>query len=162
MVAQHHERHDGSGYPLQLRGAQILLGGRIVGLVDSYDAMTSDRGYAARRSPHEAMMELYQTRDRLFDGAVVEQFIRACGVYPTGTLVELSDGTVGVVMAVNALRRLRPVLMRILDEDKRLLADFAVVDLARVEVDAAGRPLSVRAGLPLGAYGLDAAMLFLD
>lgn len=162
MVAEHHERHDGSGYPRALRGPQIVLAARIVGLVDSYDAMTSDRGYASRRSPHQAMMELYRVRDRLFEGALVEQFIRVCGVFPTGTLVELSDGTVGVVMAVNALRRLRPVVMLLLDAAKQPLAEFAVVDLARVETDARGEPLTVRAGLPLGSYGLDPAQLFLD
>ncbi|MDH5833820.1 HD-GYP domain-containing protein [Luteimonas kalidii] len=162
MVGQHHERHDGSGYPRRLGGSQILLGSRILGLVDSYDAMISDRGYASRRSPHQAMMELYQTRDRLFEGALVEQFIRICGVYPTGTLVELSDGSVGVVMAVNALQRLRPTLMRVLDADKRLLAEFEVIDLGTLETDAAGAPLGVRGGLSLGAYGLDPAMLFLD
>lgn len=162
MVGQHHERHDGSGYPRGLRGSQIVLGARIVGLVDSYDAMTSDRGYAARRSPHQAMMELYQLRDRLFEGALVEQFIRTCGVFPTGTLVELSDGTVGVVMAVNSLRRLRPTVMRLLSADKQPLPEFDVVDLAKVEVDASGEPLGVRAGLPAGSYGLDSSMLFLD
>lgn len=162
MVGQHHERHDGSGYPHGLRGPGIALGSRILGLVDSYDAMISDRGYASRRSPHQAMMELYQTRDRLFEGAVVEQFIRVCGVYPTGTLVELSDGTVGVVMAVNALQRLRPTLMRVLGADKQLLPEFEVVDLSRPAADASGVALSVRGGLPLGSYGIDPALLFLD
>lgn len=162
MVAEHHERHDGSGYPRALRGPQIMLAARIVGLVDSYDAMTSDRGYASRRSPHQAMMELYRLRDRQFEAALVEQFIRACGVYPTGSLVELTDGSVGVVMAVNALRRLRPVVMLLLDAAKQPLPEFAVVDLAQVETDAAGQPLAVHAGLPLGSYGLDPAQLFLD
>lgn len=162
MVAQHHERHDGSGYPRGLRGPNIALAARIIGLVDSYDAMTSDRGYATRRSPHEAMMELYQLRDRHFEGALVQQFIRTCGVFPTGTLVELSDGTVGVVMRVHSLKRLRPTVMLLLGPDKRPLADFVALDLAVTERDARGEPLNVASSLQLGAYGLDPAQLFLD
>lgn len=162
MVASHHERHDGSGYPRGLGGAGIPMFARIAGLIDSYDAMISVRPYAASRSPHQAVMELYEARDRLFQSELVEQFIRTCGIYPTGSLVELSDGTVGVVMAVHSLKRLRPSVMLILDRDKQPLADFRLVDLAQTLFDSAGEPLGVRGGLPQGAYGIDRASLFLD
>ncbi|GAB1595951.1 HD-GYP domain-containing protein [Lysobacter claricitrinus] len=162
IVEHHHERHDGSGYPAGLQGAGIPMFARIAGMVDSYDAMVSQRPYARVRSPHEAVMELYETRDKLFQAELVEQFIRTCGVYPTGTLVELSDGTVGVVMSVNTLKRLRPSVMLILGPDKQPLAEFRLVDLAEVANDANGAPLNVRGGLPAGAYGVDRAALFLD
>lgn len=162
MVACHHERHDGSGYPHGLRELAIPIHARIIGLVDSYDAMTSVRPYAPARSPHQAVMELYQGRDRLFQGELVEQFIRASGIYPTGSLVELSDGTVGVVMSVNALRRLRPVVMLLLDEDKMPLPEFRPIDLGEVLTDADGLPLNIRGSLPRGAHGIDPAALFLD
>ncbi|WP_166636808.1 HD-GYP domain-containing protein [Cognatilysobacter terrigena] len=162
VVDCHHERHDGSGYPHGLAGSAIPMYARIAGLVDSYDAMVSQRPYAASRSPHEAVMELYQTRDRLFQAELVEQFIRTCGVYPTGTLVELTDGSVGVVMSVNTLKRLRPSVMLLLGADKSPLAEFRLIDLAEVTTDADGEPLNVRGGLPAGAYGIDRAALFLD
>jgi HD-GYP domain-containing protein (c-di-GMP phosphodiesterase class II) len=162
IVEHHHERFDGSGYPDGLHSNAIPMAARIAGLVDSYDAMISQRPYARSRSPHEAVMELYESRDRLFQAELVEQFIRTCGVYPTGTLVELTDGSVGVVMSVNTLKRLRPTVMLLLDSAKRALEEFRLIDLAEVLDDASGSPLNVRNGLPQGAYGIDRAALFLD
>lgn len=162
IVEYHHERHDGSGYPAGLSGHSIPMFARIAGLVDSYDAMVSHRPYAESRSPHQAVMELYEGRDRLFQAELVEQFIRTCGVYPTGTLVELTDGSVGVVMSVNTLKRLRPTVMLLLDVDKSPLDDFRLIDLAEVGVAADGEALNVKGGLPQGAYGIDRASLFLD
>ncbi|GHA73736.1 HD-GYP domain-containing protein [Cognatilysobacter bugurensis] len=162
MVAGHHERHDGSGYPHGLGALEIPIYARIAGLIDSFDAMTSVRPYAPSRSPHQAIMELYQSRDSLFQAELVEQFIRACGIYPTGSLVELSDGTVGVVMSVNAWRRLRPVVMLLLGADKLPLREFRRLDLGEVLIDDRGQPLNIRGGLPRGAHGIDPAALFLD
>lgn len=162
MVATHHERHDGSGYPNGLSGTDIPIFGRIMGLVDSYDAMTCVRPYAKSRSPHQAVGELYELRGKQFQAELVEQFIQTCGIYPTGTLVELSTGEVGVVTAVHSLKRLRPRLMLLLDRNKRPLASFKPLDLSQVEHDESGAPLTVKGGLPVGAYGIDPIELFLD
>jgi HD-GYP domain-containing protein (c-di-GMP phosphodiesterase class II) len=161
IVATHHERHDGSGYPNGLAGSQIPIFGRIVGVVDSYDAMTSVRPYAKSRSPHEAVNELYQQRGKLFQPELVEQFIQNCGIYPTGTLVELSNGQVAVITDVHSLKRLRPRVMLLLDVDKLPLKQFRELDLGEVELDEQGFPLVVKRGLPIGAYGLDPVELFL-
>jgi len=161
-VATHHERHDGSGYPHGLSGSQIPMFGRIIGLIDSYDAMTSIRPYMASRSPHNAVMELYQSRDRLFQAELVEHFIQTCGIYPSGSLVELSDGRVGVVTSVHSLKRLRPSVMLLLDADKKPLPEFDSIDLSEVQMEVEGQPLSIKRGLPEGAHGIDPAELFLD
>lgn len=162
MVAHHHERHDGSGYPEGMRGSEIPIYARIIGLVDSYDAMTSVRPHAASRSPHEVVMELYECRDRLFQAELVEQFIRTSGIYPTGSLIELSNGMVGVVMSVHSLKRLRPCVMLLLDEHKQPLPEFRAIDLSEVAQDDKNRPLNIKSSLPRGAYGIDTAELFLD
>ncbi len=162
-VATHHERHDGSGYPRGLRNGSIPIFGRILGLIDSYDAMTSIRPHMPSRSPHEAVMELYESRDTLYQAELVEQFIQTSGIYPTGSLVELSNGQVGVVTAVHGLKRLRPSVMLLLDEDKRPLQDFVSVDLGAQQQQSNGKyALSILSGLPQGAYGIDPAELFLD
>lgn len=162
MVATHHERHDGSGYPKGLAGADIPIYGRIMGLVDSYDAMTCVRPWASSLSPHKAVAELYEQRGKQFQAELVEQFIQTCGIYPTGSLVELSTGEVGVVTSVHSLKRLRPRLMLLLDRKKRPLAQFRPLDLSQIDHDDNGEPLMVKGGLPVGAYGIDPKELFLD
>ncbi len=162
MVATHHERHNGSGYPAGLKGSAIPMGGRILGVVDTYDMLTAPRRNVPGLSPHQAVGELYQARGTLFQPELVEQFIQTCGIYPTGSLVELSDGQVGVVTAVHSLKRLRPNIMLLLDENRMPLPQFRTIDLGEVREDAQGRPLTIKGGLAPGSFGIDLAELFLD
>jgi HD-GYP domain-containing protein (c-di-GMP phosphodiesterase class II) len=162
IVATHHERHDGSGYPRGLAGNDIPIYGRIMGLVDSYEAMTTIRPYAKSRAPHKAVAELYEHRGTLYQAELVEQFIQTSGIYPIGTLVELSSGEVGVITAVHSLKRLRPSVMVLLDQDKMPLPKFRTLDLSLDEFDAEGHLVSVKGGLPAGAYNIDPQELFLD
>lgn len=161
-VATHHERHDGSGYPNGLHGNEIPIFGRILGLIDIYDAMTSVHSYIDSRSPHQTVMELYQSRDSLFQAELVEQFIQTCGIYPSGSLVELSDGRVAVVTAVHDLKRLRPSVMILMDADKMPLREFQSIDLGRTEDNPSAQMLTIKRGLQQGAFGIDPAELFLD
>ncbi len=133
MIATHHERSDGSGYPQGLENSAIPLFGRIAGIVDSFDAMTSRRPYISEgpKSPHEAINELYEVRGSLFQTELVEQFIQTVGVYPTGSLVELNTGEVGAVVAINGLRRLRPSVMLLLDENKQPISPFRYMNLSK-------------------------------
>lgn len=156
MVATHHERWDGSGYPMGLVGERIPIFGRVAGLVDTYEAITKPRPYAAAVSPHHAIGELYEHRGTVFQTELVEQFIQACGIFPTGSLVELSDGEVAVVIGLNGTRRLRPKVMVLMSPDKELYDEFRTIDLSQTHAD-----LSVLRGLPLGAYGIDMDSLFL-
>lgn len=159
-IATHHERHDGSGYPKGLIGPAIPVFGRILGIVDSYDAMTSIRPYATARSPHDAINELYRQRDKLYQPELVEQFIQSCGIYPIGTLVELSNGQVGVITEIHSLKRLLPRVMLLLAEDKRPLQRFREIDLSQMDQEDPSR-LTIKAGLPNGSFGLDSVELFL-
>ena len=158
MVAAHHERADGSGYPQGLVADEIPLFGRIASIVDSYDAMTSKRPYESGEpmTPHEAVTELYELREDKYQAELIEQFIQAVGLYPTGSLVELSTGEVGAVVAVNGLRRLRPSIVLLLDKNKGSLPEFVPMDLSQMD-----RKISVYNGLKSGAYGIDMNQLFL-
>ncbi len=159
VVQFHHERFDGSGYPYAIGGTDIPLLSRIAGIVDTYDAITSPRPYAEARSSSEAVSMLYEARDKLFQGQLIEQFIQAVGVYPTGTMVQLSTREVGVVIAQNTVRRLRPVVMLVADHEQALLAHPEVVDLAEAATDSAGDPLSIARCLKPGEFGIDPKLL---
>jgi HD-GYP domain-containing protein (c-di-GMP phosphodiesterase class II) len=163
MVGTHHERMDGSGYPNKFKGDTIPLVGRIAGIVDCYDAMTSDRSYAKGKSTYDAVRELKKLGGVWFQAELVELFIQAVGVFPTGTLVELNSGEVGVVIAQNRFRRLRPEIMLILDAQKTIRDEFSAVDLQLCEENnTTGNPaLWITQGLEPGAYGIDPTEYFL-
>jgi HD-GYP domain-containing protein (c-di-GMP phosphodiesterase class II) len=162
MVATHHERHDGSGYPGGLKGDAIPVVGRIAGLVDTYDAMTSARPHAAANSTYAVMRHLLEQSDRLFQAELVERFIQVVGIFPTASLVELSTGEVGIVVEQNPLRRLRPKLMLVLDRHKRPRADYPVLDLCEVPAETTDPDgVWILHGLEPGAFGLDPREYFL-
>ncbi len=157
MVATHHERSDGSGYPMGLNNEEIPIFGRIAGIVDSYDAMTTKRPYRTEAfSPHEAINELHSMKGKIFQPELVEQFIQAVGLYPTGSLVELSTGEVAVVIEVNSMRRLRPSIMVLLDSGKKPYDEFKLIDLNEIEED-----INVKRSLPPNAHGIKMQELFL-
>lgn len=161
MVHSHHERFDGSGYPDALKANQIPTFAKIAGMVDCYDAITSIRPYSTQRTPYQAVREIYAWRGTLFQPEVVEQFMQVVGVYPTGTLVELSSGAVGVVIAQNESRRLRPRVMLVLDERKKKLRHFEIVDLLNDNQWHNVEKLSIEKCLEPGAHGIDPQELYL-
>jgi HD-GYP domain-containing protein (c-di-GMP phosphodiesterase class II) len=163
MVRMHHERLDGSGYPDALHGDLIPLPGRIAGIVDCYDAMTSARPYAKGLSTYDAVRELKRLGKSWFQPELVELFIQAVGVFPTGTLVELNSGEVAVVITQNRFRRLRPEVMLVLDARKKTRADFELINLQDYNKDnPEGNPeLWITQGLEPGAYGIDPSEFFL-
>ncbi|TXS89292.1 HD-GYP domain-containing protein [Parahaliea maris] len=157
MVAYHHERHNGSGYPEGLRGDDIPIFARIAAIVDCYDAITSHRSYARATSPAEAIKKLYEWRDVDFQAELVEEFIQAVGIYPAGSLVELSSGEVAVVVSEYRSRRLRPQVMVLLGEDKQPLASPRLIDLVTESQAGSGPNLAIVGSLEPEAYGIDMA-----
>ncbi len=161
MVKYHHERHNGSGYPHRLQGTEIPLFARIAAVVDCYDAITSIRPYAKPISAYEAIQKLYEWRDIDFQSEIVEQFIQAIGLYPTGTLVEMTSGQVGVILAQNRVRRLKPRIMLLLNENKQSYEAYPVLDLIKDQVDMNGNPLGIKQALAPGAYDIDPGDFYL-
>jgi len=159
MVSHHHERYDGSGYPQGLSRGSIPPVAQIAAIVDTYDALTSNRSYAPAVSPSEAIRVIYKARDKDFQAELVEAFIQAVGIYPAGTLVELSSGEVGVVVAEYRTRRLLPKITLLLDAKKNRLPRPRVVDLLIESDNEEGDGLSIRRSLEPGAYGIDLSEL---
>lgn len=161
IASLHHERYDGSGYQKGLKGEQIGLFGSIAGLVDCFDAMTHSRPYAEIYSPSNALNQLYNSRNLLFDGPLVEQFVQCIGIFPVGALVEMNSGEVGIVIAQNMVRRLLPRVMIILDAKGNLLKPQVILDLSKDPKASPGVPYRIKRTLEQGSVPIDPSEFFL-
>ncbi len=108
VLAQHHEHADGSGFPLRMKLERLCVAARIVALVNRYDNLCNPPTLAHALTPHEALSTLFaQGRDK-FDSSLLNSFIRMMGVYPAGSVVQLTDDRHALVMSVNSTRPLKP------------------------------------------------------
>jgi hypothetical protein len=160
-LLEHHEREDGSGYPGALSTGSISLFGRMAGIVDTFVAITNDRPYAKAEPALDTLRKLTLWSDTLFHKPLVEQFIQAVGVFPVGSLVELSTGEVAVVIKQNKVRRLQPRVLIICGPDKVPAPTFRVLELL-FQADKDKDRVHIARGLPAGAYGLDAHEYYLS
>ena len=108
VVSEHHERIDGKGYPNKLSSDKISQYGRMIAIVDSYDAMTAERVYKAGMHPIKAFKILISESPTSYDSELVEKFIQCLGIYPVGTLVKLNSGKIGLISKLNKSKPLQP------------------------------------------------------
>jgi metal dependent phosphohydrolase len=164
-ISQHHERIDGSGYPNQLKGDKISIYGKMAAIADSFAALITPRPYAKASAPQDALMNLYEWSGTSFHEPLVEQFVQAIGVFPVGSLVELSSGEVAVVIAHNRVRRLEPRVLVLSEPDKTPLEVPIERDLYQESKDSRGRQkksLRIVRGLPAGTHGFKLQDYYLD
>ena len=154
-IAQHHERLNGSGYPRGLHDAEISPIGKMAGIVDTFSALTSIRPYAQPVSPYAAMQQLQGWADTYFNAGLVELFIQAIGIFPVGTLVELSTGEFAVVLEPGRPQRLKPKVLVVSAPDKTPLEIPFVLDLLHGESASADRVPYIRQGLPTASFAVD-------
>ena len=162
IVAEHHERYDGSGYPRSIGLERISLAAEMSGLVDTYCAMTRDRVFSPAISSQGALEAICRLRDVKFRDAIVDQFVQCVGLYPIGTLVELNSAEVAIVIEQNRVLRERPRLMVLLSADKSLMSRPKYLNLMQSPVAPGGDPYRVVKALPPNAYGIDPAEFFLE
>jgi len=156
MVRCHHERFDGSGYPHGLAGKDIPIYGRISGVIDCYDAIISAKPYRGAKCAYEAVRELNQLAGTQFQPEVVEQFVQALGMFPTGSLVELNTGEVALVIEQNRERRLRPNLLMLLDKHKQPAQGNKILALSKVPDTGDGRKARwIVGGYDAGTFDID-------
>lgn len=111
VINQHHEYVDGSGYPKGLQGPQISLLSKIVAITNTYDNLCNPANPAKALTPHEALSTMYAQQRGLFEAAPLNTFVRCMGVYPPGTIVVLSNDSIGMVTSVNSARPLKPTVL---------------------------------------------------
>lgn len=108
VLAQHHEMADGSGFPARLNLDRMAIGARIVSLVNRYDKLCNPAQIANALTPHEALSTLFAQSRTKFDATMLNAFIRMMGVYPPGSLVQLTDDRYATVVSCNSSRPLKP------------------------------------------------------
>ena len=131
LTRQAHERFNGQGYPNRLAGREISEIAQILGVVDVFDALVSDRPYRRRLLPHEAVKELLVAERRTFPREILKALVEQFSVYPLGTTVRLTNGGVGTVTKVNSCYPLRPVV-RMNDQQECEGSSSCEIDLSRM------------------------------
>ena len=153
-IAQHHERLDGSGYPKGIKGPDIGIYGRMAAIADTFAALITPRVYANPVSPHDALLNLFEWAGTSFHEPLVEQFVQAVGVFPVGSMVELSTKEVAVVLAHNKVRRLEPRVLVLTWIDKRPLETPIERNLFDKPKGSDGKPIRILRAVPAGSYGI--------
>lgn len=153
-IAEHHERVDGTGYPRGLSGSDLSIYGKMAAIADAYVAMTNPRSYALQYTSYDAIRELFNDADSGLYGPLVEQFVQAIGIFPVGSMIELSTGEVAIVVQHNETRRLEPRILVLTDADQQMLDEPREVDMLQLN-QRAEQAVHIRRGLVEGSYGID-------
>ncbi len=130
VAAMHHEKLDGTGYPEGLAGEAITTYGRMIAICDIYDAITADRIYHKGAPPTIALKRLLEMTPNQLDRELVQEFIQCIGVYPPGTMVELSNGLLAVVQESNEGKPLKPIVKAVYNPNSRTHIMATILDLA--------------------------------
>lgn len=154
-IATHEEHYDGQGFPNQLQGEQIPLFGQIAGMVDYFESSTNPTFSAQPLSPTDALSRLYQLRDMQFSERLIEAFIQCLGLYPPGTIVELSTQEIGIVTSNQKQKRLQPDVMVIMNKDRKPLRSTKTIDLQAINKDKAHGLVEITCSLPVGTFGIE-------
>ncbi|MEQ9547463.1 MAG: DUF3391 domain-containing protein [Marinobacter sp.] len=156
VVQGHRERHNGSGFPEGVRGDRIPLLAKIGGLAEFFETAITPRNNAEPLTSAKAVNLLYDMRNIEFQGDLVEKFIQAIGIYPTGSLVQLNNGQRGIVVSHSAERRLWPQVMVMTNQNQEPLKSAKIIDLASFnEGKGPSEILSIAECLPHGTEGLN-------
>lgn len=158
VVSSMHERHDGSGYPRGLHADKIPYLAKIAGIASFYDELTFPFGKEFGLSPSDGIAALYRLIDQTFQKDLIEEFIQAIGIYPAGTLVELSSGETAMVLEQNPERKLKPKVIILLDCERKAYKRYKVLDMMRFE--GRKQSLDISYSLPMGSYGADPATIY--
>lgn len=141
------ERHNGSGYPAQKSGEDIPFFARVAGLIDTFEFLVHPFNNAGI-SPANAIGRINRCKGKLFDAPLVETFVRAIGIYPTGSVVEISNGQVGMVVSNSYEKRLQASVIPLMNATGTLIKQFRIVDLDMRAAPGGESGLMIKRSLP--------------
>lgn len=133
IALQHHERADGSGYPEKIKEENIHIYSQIIGIADTFEAMTSDRSYRRGYKPEEIVEYLMANAGTLFDEPVIKALLKGISIYRIGSVVQLNNNECGVVINSNPNFPTRPILRIIFDHRQLKVRKQVIVNLADLE-----------------------------
>jgi HD-GYP domain-containing protein (c-di-GMP phosphodiesterase class II) len=154
-IAEHHERVDGTGYPNGLGGNDISVYGKMAAIADSFVAMVNPRPYAPTYTAYDAIRQLFRESDSRWYRPLVEQFVQSIGIFPVGSLVELSTGEVSIVVQHNRMRRMEPKVLVVTTRNKSILDRPWDLDILKHNQNAVNSEIRIIKGVADGAYGID-------
>lgn len=147
VISQHHERLNGSGYPLGLKDKEIDEMAMICAIVDVYDLLTTHGIHQRDYIPQEALALIFQCADIEYPRVLVEHFTKLLGIYPVGSFVKLDSGEMGIVIKNNKDKLLKPVVKILFDSHGKRVETPYIKDLAKEEEDMDGNILSITTSL---------------
>jgi putative nucleotidyltransferase with HDIG domain len=153
VAYSHHERIDGEGYPRKMKASGISDFARIVAIVDAYDAMTADRCYSRAIPSTDALKRIFQDRGTQFDERLALEFIKSVGLYPPGSIVELVNGLVGIVLETNTRYRHLPKIIAVRDLNQPLEKE-RIIALGEIEQKTLDKGHLIKRALCDGSHGI--------
>lgn len=157
---EHHEQIDGQGYPNQLKGDEISRAGQIMAIINTYDRITNASG-GPQLPPSEALRYLYLYRGKLFNSELTEAFIKCLGIYPIGSIVELMNGSVGIVISIPPEDHLHPRILLVRGQNKQPLEPPHIMSLSIFTQKDAGK-YAIHHVHPPGSFGIDISRYLSD
>ncbi len=161
IVAQHHEREEGNGYPRRLYANQLHAYARMAAIIDCYEKFIGVNPDFPPVSAFQAFQKLKELSRSGLNAMLVEQFAHCIGMFPVGSLVELNTGEVAIVLSHGRTQRFLPNVMIILDTKKQPYDVPLTLNLRSATPAPSGLQYSIANDLPLNAYGIDARHYYL-
>ncbi len=154
VARSHHERVNGKGYPKGLKETEINYFARLVSIVDVYEIVTNHPGAKVHVSCSDALKSIYMMRGSFFDRELVEEFIKCLGIYPVGSVVELNNGEIAIVISTKPGRHLLPTIM-VVKNSQGVLYQPLVVNLEHFKEKEGLSKLHITKVVDPNAVGID-------
>lgn len=154
VALSHHERLNGEGYPRRLKSEKISKNVRLVSIVDVFDSLTSHQTYRKGTSVMDAYKVLMAGKNTLFDESLVLKFIKWRSIYPPGSIVEMENGEVGIVIKSHQENKLKPKVLLVLNEYKQPRKE-RMVDMSKLDLTPESQPYKIIKAYENMAFGVD-------
>ena len=129
-VYEHHERESGQGYPLGIKAEKICEYAKIIGICDSYEAMTHNRPHKKATEQYISVLELAETKNLFFAPYIVKFFLDELTLYPIGSHVRLNNKAIGIVVGTNRSNPFKPTVRIVSDGQGNRILDERLINLA--------------------------------